>query len=262
MRRTSGNNAIRFESLEKALAESPETYGHIDLLCAGWPCQDNSIAGKRKGLGGEKSGLWKELARCLRIFRPKWFLGENVPGFLSVNNGKDFLAVLSELQEIGYGLSWRILDSQFFGVPQKRRRLYIVGRFGKPCPPEILFETKSNRNHSQIKTMGQVGVCVSTRDGSRQDPSTENIIAFCLRSSPHGTARKLHEETHIATTVRTSEPGNRLQGYVATTDTNGERTVTGFSNKLDSLRGILIGNAVSKPVAKWLGKRIMEFDKK
>jgi DNA (cytosine-5)-methyltransferase 1 len=80
VRRTSRNNAVCFESFEEALAKSPEAYGHLDLLCAGWPCQDNSIAGSRKGHKGKRSGLWDEVRRILGIFLPKWFVGENVPG--------------------------------------------------------------------------------------------------------------------------------------------------------------------------------------
>ena len=281
MRRTSRDHAVRFKSLEQALAESPEIYGHLHLLCAGWPCQDNSIAGKRKGLQGAKSGLWSEVARCLRLFKPDWFVGENVPGFLSVNDGKDFCSVIAELQEIGYGLSWRILNSRFFGVAQNRRRLFIVGRFGRPCPPQVLFEEESDPgNHPQKQEMGTVGLCLSTRDGGKQDPSNENLVAFSLGTDLRGQPYKLHTETLVSTTVRAgSEAGNRIQGYVASTlrcnrdgqgsifklqgdniiasaDSNREGEVAGVSHQLDSVRGILIGNAVSVPVAQWIGSRI------
>lgn len=286
MRRTDRNNAICFENLEQALSQNPETYGRIDLLCAGWPCQDNSIAGKRKGHAGEKSGLFKEFCRLLRIFSPRWFIGENVPGLLSVNAGKDFCEVLSELQNIGYGISWRILDSQYFGVPQQRRRLFFVGYFGNPCPPEILFEYQSDTgNHSQKQEMGKIGICVSTRDGQRQDPSTENIVAFCLGTDLRGQPYKLHTESLVAgtvtgketqmysgtaggkrnivgKTVRTQEAGNRIQGNIATEiNPCGEREIAGISFELDAPRGVVIGNAVSIPVVEWIGKRIMNYEK-
>lgn len=113
----------------------------VDLISAGVPCQDASVAGKRAGLAGARTGLFYEFARILRELRPTWFLFENVPGLLSSNHGRDFAEVLRVLMvECGYGVSWRVLDSQFFGVAQRRRRLFIVGRFGKPCPPEVLFE--------------------------------------------------------------------------------------------------------------------------
>lgn len=277
--------SVCFKSFDEALATSPETYGRIDILCGGWPCQDNSIAGSRKGHAGAKSGLFSQFCRVLRVFSPRWFIGENVPGLLSVNAGKDFCQVLSEFQNIGYGISWRIFDSQFFGVAQQRRRLFFVGRFGEPCPPEILFESESgSRNNPQKQKMGQVGLCVSTRDGQRQDPSTEKIVAFCLGTDLRGQPYKLHTETLVcntitgketqqysgtaagkrnilATTVRTQEAGNRIQGNIATTiNPDGEGEASRISTKLDAPRGMLIGNAVTVNVAKWIGERIMNYE--
>ena len=116
----------------------------VDLITAGVPCQDVSVAGKRAGLAGARTGLFFDFARILRELRPAWFVFENVPGLLSSNNGRDFAEVLRVLMvECGYGVCWRVLNSQFFGVAQRRRRVFIVGRFGKPCPPEILFDAES-----------------------------------------------------------------------------------------------------------------------
>lgn len=116
--------------------------GGVDLICAGVPCQDVSVAGKRAGLAGERTGLFFEFARILRELRPAWFVFENVPGLLSSNHGRDFAEVLRVLMvECGYGVCWRVLDSQFFGVAQRRRRVFIVGCFGKPCPAESAFRT-------------------------------------------------------------------------------------------------------------------------
>jgi DNA (cytosine-5)-methyltransferase 1 len=113
----------------------------VDLICAGVPCQDVSVAGKRAGLAGQRTGLFYEFARILCELRPTWFVFENVPGLLSSNEGRDFAEVLRVLMvECGYGVSWRVLDSQFFGVAQRRRRLFVVGCFGKPCPAAVLFD--------------------------------------------------------------------------------------------------------------------------
>lgn len=115
----------------------------VDVITAGVPCQDVSVAGKRAGLQGERTGLFYEFARILQELRPTWFVFENVPGLLSSNKGRDFAEVLRVLMvECGYGVCWRVLDSQFFGVAQRRRRLFVVGCFGKPCPPEVLFESE------------------------------------------------------------------------------------------------------------------------
>ena len=107
--------------------------GKVDLVVGGSPCQSFSIAGKREGLQGE-SGLMFEYIRAVREIRPRWFLWENVPGALSSENGEAFRQLLSEMDKLGYGLAWRVLDAQFFGVAQRRRRLFLVGHLGA-CPP-------------------------------------------------------------------------------------------------------------------------------
>lgn len=116
---------------------------NIRVLTFGFPCQDLSVAGKRGGLSASRSGLFFDSARIIADVKPDWFLCENVPGLLSSNEGKDFQLVIQTLSELGYGVAWRILDSQYFGVAQRRRRVFIVGCLGKPCPAEILFEPPS-----------------------------------------------------------------------------------------------------------------------
>src|SRR6202035_2811985 len=81
--------------------------------------------------------------------RPAWFVLENVPGLFSSCEGRDFAVVLNALDELGYGLAWRVLNSQFFGVAQRRRRVFIVGCFGEPCPQEILFESEGGGGDTQ-----------------------------------------------------------------------------------------------------------------
>nr|DAQ69587.1 MAG TPA: Cytosine specific methyltransferase [Caudoviricetes sp.] len=116
----------------------------VDLVVGGSPCQSFSIAGKREGLQGE-SGLMFEYIRAVREIRPRWFLWENVPGALSSEDGEAFRQLLSEMDKLGYGLAWRILDAQFFGVAQRRRRLFLVGHLGAEPPAEVLFEPESMR---------------------------------------------------------------------------------------------------------------------
>lgn len=116
--------------------------GKADLVVGGSPCQSFSIAGKREGLKGE-SVLMYEFIRCVREVRPRWFLWENVPGALSSEHGAAFGQLLHEMADGGgYGCAWRVLDAQFFGVAQRRRRLFLVGRAGngyrEAC--QVLFE--------------------------------------------------------------------------------------------------------------------------
>lgn len=121
-----------------------ETHGTVDLVVGGSPCQSFSIAGKREGLAGE-SGLMFEYIRCVQDLMPEWFIWENVPGALSSERGKAFAQLLSEMDELGYGLAWRILDAQFFGVAQRRRRVFLVGHLGDMRACEVLFEPEGLR---------------------------------------------------------------------------------------------------------------------
>lgn len=116
-----------------------EIDGAIDLVVGGSPCQSFSVAGKREGLKGA-SGLMFEYIRCVQELRPRWFLWENVPGALTSEDGGAFGQLLSEMDELGYSLAWRVLDAQFFGVAQRRRRLFLVGHLGTESPAEVLFE--------------------------------------------------------------------------------------------------------------------------
>lgn len=113
------------------------------IITAGWPCQGNSVAGRRLGMADPRSGLWAHVLRLLAETGAAWFIGENVPGLLSVNDGRDFRCVLDGLAGLGMGFCWRVLDAQHFGVPQRRARVLIVGRAGDRdarLPVEILLE--------------------------------------------------------------------------------------------------------------------------
>jgi len=140
----------------------------VDVICGGFPCQDVSIAGKRAGLAGERSGLWSEFARIIDELEPKWVVVENVPGLLSSNKGRDFATVIRWLAERGYGVAWRILDSQYFGVAQRRRRVFIVGSFGNGRAAEILFEREGVRWNTEKgrKTGEGVASTFTIRTGS------------------------------------------------------------------------------------------------
>ena len=107
-----------------------ERYGTVDVVVGGSPCQSFSIAGNREGLQGA-SGLMWEYVRAVSEVMPRWLVWENVPGALSSSNGEDFGCLLRALDDLGYGLAWRVLDAQFFGVAQRRRRVFLVGSLGE-----------------------------------------------------------------------------------------------------------------------------------
>ena len=110
----------------------------IDLIYGGFPCQDVSVAGKRAGLGGERSGLWFEFERILSELRPRWAVIENVPGLLSSNQGRDFAVILDGLGELGFDVAWAVLDAQHFGVPQRRRRVFVVAGPSRRSVEQVL----------------------------------------------------------------------------------------------------------------------------
>lgn len=111
----------------------------IDVVWGGSPCQSFSLAGDRSGLKGA-SGLMFEFIRAVRELRPRWFVWENVLGALSSENGNAFRQLLQSMDEGGYGLAWRVLDAQFFGVAQRRERVFLVGSFGTMRCADVLFE--------------------------------------------------------------------------------------------------------------------------
>jgi DNA (cytosine-5)-methyltransferase 1 len=124
--------------------------GSNGIIVGGFPCQDLSVAGKRAGLAGGRSGLFWEICRILDETKAKWFVLENVPGLLSSNDGRDMGTVIQALVERGYGVAYRILDAQYFGVAQRRRRIFIVGCLGNngSAPAEVLALIEGMRRYS------------------------------------------------------------------------------------------------------------------
>lgn len=136
-------NSKLFDDVKK-VGNKTHAYRSIDIICGGFPCQDLSIAGKRKGLDGERSGLWFEFARIIDELEPQWVVIENVLGLLSSDKGSDFAVILQWLAERGYCVAWRVLDAQYFGVAQRRRRVFVVASFGNGRAAEVLFEREGS----------------------------------------------------------------------------------------------------------------------
>lgn len=119
-------------------------YGAIDLLVGGTPCQSFSIAGLRKGFADDRGNLALGFIRLAQSAKPRWVVWENVPGVLSIDGGRTFGTFLGALAECGYGFAYRILDAQYFGVPQRRRRVFVIGYLGDWRPAAaVLFERES-----------------------------------------------------------------------------------------------------------------------
>jgi DNA (cytosine-5)-methyltransferase 1 len=136
------------------------------ILSGGFPCQDLSVAGRRAGLVGERSSLFHQIARLAAELKPRYLLLENVPGLLSSHGGRDMGTVLGTLGDLGYRWAYRVLDAQFFGVPQRRRRVFIVGSSaGGADPAEILFESEGRGRHLAPSADKRKVVAALTADG-------------------------------------------------------------------------------------------------
>ena len=118
-----------------------------DIWSGGFPCQDLSLAGRRAGFSGKRSSLAFTFLDLVERRRPRWLVLENVPGLFSSNGGADFVRLLNEIDQLGYGVSWRTLDAQYFGVAQRRRRVFIVASLGTDCSAQVLFECEGSCRH-------------------------------------------------------------------------------------------------------------------
>ena len=119
--------------------------GKCELIVGGSPCQSFSVAGHRLGMDDPRGNLALHFLKIVRDIQPKWFVYENVPGLLSSDGGRDFAAFLAEVAKCGYGFAYRVLDAQHFGVPQRRRRVFVVGHIDEDwrSPAAVLFESES-----------------------------------------------------------------------------------------------------------------------
>lgn len=180
--RGSAGGALRPE----ASADAP------DLLCGGFPCQDVSNAGRRAGLAGARSGLFFEFTRIAQETEPEWLLIENVPGLFSSAKGEDFHAVLDEVADIGYeDCSWRVLDSRYFGVPQRRRRVFVLARRGGgTSASEVLLELEggggsadaAGETRSVVPPVSLSGLGSGGPDDN--DAQAGRLLAFHLTQDP------------------------------------------------------------------------------
>jgi DNA (cytosine-5)-methyltransferase 1 len=225
----------------------------------GFPCQDVSLAnqGKRKGLKGERSGLFHEFARLVEGQKPKWIVLENVPGLLNSNQGKDFSTVLNTLGELGYGVSWRVLDAKYFGTPQRRRRVFIVASHRSIRSAEVLFDKGSNQE------VYRSGLGEKDLDSKRILKGSKSSHIYAIQ---HATIGRKPEAGPQA-------KGFRSDGETYTLDSRGSadvvcktndafrvREFAGVSEGVDSNRYRAIGNAVCVPVVTWVAKRLINLE--
>ena len=176
----------------------------IDLLCGGTPCQSFSVAGLRKGLDDPRGNLMLTFGAIAAKYRPKWLVWENVPGVLSSNKGRDFGAFLGMLGQLGYGFAYRVLDAQFFGVPQRRRRVFVVGCLGNwRAAAAVLFERQSLSGHPAPSRKARKGVAptLSARPSGGGGLGTDfdcdgGLIAGTLQASGRAAGSATQQDAH------------------------------------------------------------------
>jgi DNA (cytosine-5)-methyltransferase 1 len=169
-----------FSDIKDVTGEQLRAAGFIPergVITAGFPCQDLSVAGLRKGLAGSRSGLFWEIIRLVDETQPRYLIIENVAGLLSSQSGRDLGIVIEALVERRYGIAWRVLDSQYFGVPQRRRRVFIVASFGEHrSPVKILFEPESSTRHLEPSTKKKQKTTRVSASSVSGDSSVDNQL--------------------------------------------------------------------------------------
>jgi DNA (cytosine-5)-methyltransferase 1 len=280
------------ELTEDDLAEA----GEIDLLCGGFPCQDLSIAGTREGLQGDRSGLFFQFARIadLAIRGGGWILIENVPGLLSNQQGRDHALLLATLGQLGFhDLAWRVVDSQFFGIPQRRRRIFILARrSGGQRSAEILLDFQGSGRDRQEGGEARDAAPSSSRIGPPENRISPPVTSKWVKGSGGPAGDEC--QNLVASPAIDSNGMREASGIPGWMD---DRSVTAFHAKRDPISsdevtpalgvtthlGVKIdgriegsscaidprpdgrryeamGDAVSVPVAEWIGRRLKEAE--
>jgi len=256
-------------------------YEPIDLLVGGTPCQSFSVAGLRGGLDDDRGNLALEYLKLADRLRPKWLVWENVPGVLSSNGGRDFGSILGGMGELGYGVAYRVLDAQFFGVAQRRRRVFVVGYLGDwRRAAAVLFERASlSGNLAPQRKKGN---------------AVPNSSDFCVESGGIGAVAETllstdykgpgHNRDHNFIPIRAHALTRRFAVMDPSIDTliaspNAVRRLTprecerlqGFPDDFtlvphrgkpaaDGPRYKALGNSMAVPCMAWIGQRIAAVD--
>ena len=247
--------------------EWPIEKGSIDVLVGGTPCQSFSVAGLRQGLVDPRGNLALIYLRLLDRLRPKWFVWENVPGVLSSRQGRDFGSFLGGVAKLGYGFAYRVLDARYWGVAQRRRRVFVVGHLADwRRAASVLFEHESiDRNFEAVRetkaqTTAEAPFVIDRAAfnqgvNAQYQPRAEQseIMSALVAKGPHAVA------TAPTYRVRRLTPTEceRLQGFPdGYTDIIMPRKKGDAKPASDGSRYAALGNSMAVPVMRWIGERI------
>lgn len=277
-----------------------EEHGPVDLLVGGTPCQSFSLAGRRAGLDDPRGNLAIEFLRLAHRVSARWLVWENVPGVLSSRRGRDFGAFLGALAELGYGWAYRVLDAQYFGLAQRRKRVFLVAHSGGAWQraAAVLFELSclrgdpapsretsekvagplsagASRVGAEEATAGhtivdKIAHCLTQRP-DRLDPSTETLI---LDRKPAVTAFHqiqdpiIGEEFSPALGAKSCGMGVYDRYHVRRLTPRECERLQGYPDDYTAIEGAsdtaryrAIGNGIAVPVLHWIGKRIDAVEK-
>ena len=279
---------------------------HPDLIYGGFPCQDLSVAGKRAGLGGERSGLWYEFERVVSELRPRWVVAENVPGLLSSGScpcslceiaegrikahieqhgdaegthdcaecragfrllkahratfrGADFAIIIHALEELGYCVGWAVLDAQHFGVPQRRRRVFIVAGPSRAGVQAVLSLCESCGGNPETSREAGEAVAGTLGGGSSErgwcsDTDRTTFIAQPVTTRPYADGGGDENRNLIADTVRSHpRPGSNTTGSIVAASLRSRSSSPGVNPP--GRGGEDDENLVTDPIAQTLGAR-------
>ena len=186
-----------------------------DIWSGGFPCQDLSVAGKRAGFAGKRSSLAFTFLDLVEQRRPRWLVLENVPGLFSSNKGADFGRLLYEMEQLGYGVSWRTLDARYFGVAQRRRRVFIVASLESDRASEVLLECEGCERHPSPSQPQRQGAASGTPDGS-------GIAGAITRRFSKGVNSTIDEPLIVSQAP----------------DSDGVRAADGLARRMDNQQGV------------------------
>jgi DNA (cytosine-5)-methyltransferase 1 len=185
---------------------NPDELPSFDLLCGGFPCQAFSIAGKRRGFDDTRGTLFFDIARILKAKRPSLILLENVKGLLNHNKGETFSIIINTIQELGYNVEWMVFNSKFFGVPQNRERVFIIGSLRGTSRPEILpfgevggetkelvYAQKSDREIARVYSPEGIAPTLHLKTGGWQEPKIAIPVLTPDRAEKRQNGRRFKE---------------------------------------------------------------------
>jgi DNA (cytosine-5)-methyltransferase 1 len=267
--------------------------GTVDVIVGGTPCQSFSVAGLRKGLDDPRGNLALTFLAMVDHYRPEWVIWENVPGVLSSSGGRDFGSFLGALGQLGYGFAYRVLDAQYFGVPQRRRRVFVVGHSSGDSrrAAQVLFEPESLRGNPTPSRKAGQDVTSTTQASTDGDSLQRTVGALCANTHPGSYSGQDAYTGHLVPVMyQNNQTDARLKEERTTSQTVISRWGTGGGNtplvrhttrvrrltpvECERLQGFpdgwtdvrpdtpdgprykAIGNSMAVPVMRWIGQRI------